>query len=68
MSDIQTDLFATQRKRIVETLRNDEFIPRVRELEARGALYWKVKVLNHNLGYEVQCDVPANQFPAELPL
>lgn len=44
--------------RISETLPCDRFIPRVRELESQGALYWSVRVLPNNSGYEVRCSVP----------
>lgn len=39
--------------RRTETLTNSEYIPRVKSLEAQGALYFKVKVLLHNTGYEI---------------
>ena len=39
--------------RHTELLTNAEYIPRVRELEAQGAQYWTVKVLNHRSGYEI---------------
>lgn len=44
--------------RLTETLTCEQYIPRVRDLEARGACHWIVKCLAHNAGYEIVCDVP----------
>lgn len=48
----------SERQRIYETLTCAEFVPRVRELEARGGAFWIIKVLKNNLGYSIQCDIP----------
>lgn len=53
--------FVSSTIRIQETLPCDRFIPRVQELESQGALYWKIKVLPHGGGYEIQCDVPTSE-------
>jgi hypothetical protein len=44
---------AFPKMRHTETLTNSEYIPRVKQLESQGALYFKVKVDAHNLGYEI---------------
>lgn len=55
-------LFST-RQRISEILTNAQFIPRIGELEAQGAEFWVIKVLNHNAGYSIQCDLPVTHIP-----
>lgn len=53
----------SERQRIYETLTCAEFVPRVQELESHGAAFWIIKVLNHNKGYTIQCDVPGPGTP-----
>jgi ribonuclease HI len=57
------------RRRHKEEVTNEQYIPRVRELLAQGGEFFIVKVLNHNGGYAIQCDVPVNQEQQiELPV
>jgi hypothetical protein len=61
---LMAELFDYQnRVRVQETLTCEQFIPRVRELEARGGAFWIIKVLNHNKGYTIQCDLPGPGTP-----
>lgn len=61
-SFLMAELFDYQiRVRVYETLTCEQFIPRVRELESHGAAFWMVKVLNHNRGYTIQCDLPGDK-------
>jgi len=46
------------RRRIKESVTNEQYIPRVKELLAQGGEFFVVKVDNHNRGYAIQCDVP----------
>lgn len=55
---MQSDLF-NETIRIDEEISNHEYIPRIRELEAAGAKYFRITVLKHNLGYRVECVAPA---------
>jgi hypothetical protein len=41
-----------------ETVTNENYIPRVTDLEQRGGFMFRIKVLAHNLGYEIQCTLP----------
>jgi hypothetical protein len=53
-----------------ETLTNNEYVERIRDLEAKGAGYFTVKVLSHSSGYQISyaihCDEPTGT--ARLPL
>jgi len=48
------------RRRIREQVTNEQYIPRVQELTAQGGEFFVVKVLNHNSGYAIQCDLPSS--------
>jgi hypothetical protein len=48
------------RRRIREEVTNERYVPRVQELIAQGGEFFVVKVLNGNLGYLVQCDIPSD--------
>lgn len=50
--------------RVTEKLTNSEYIPRVRELESQGAVYWTVKVLHG--GYEISHVKKEAQDSAEV--
>lgn len=52
--------------RVSENLTNNEYIPRIRELQAQGAGYWTVKVLAHNVGYEISYAKKAAPVSAEI--
>jgi hypothetical protein len=41
-----------------ETVTNENYIPRVTNLEQRGGFLFRIKVLTHNVGYEIQCTLP----------
>jgi hypothetical protein len=45
-------------QRIIEVLPNNRFVERVRQLEAQGAFAATIKVLKHNMGYELTMLVP----------
>lgn len=53
----QADLFEKETVLVKEVVTNSNFVERVRELEARNARFWRVKVLNHSAGYEIECRV-----------
>lgn len=40
-----------------ETLTNEQYVPRILELQAQGAGYWTVKVLHG--GYEISYALPS---------
>lgn len=56
--------------RHTETLTNSEYVERVKSLEAQGALYFKVKVLTHNAGYEINYSLEEKpkEVQSSLPL
>jgi len=49
-----------------ETVTNNEYQQRVKELQEQGAAYFIVKVLKHNTGYELQYVLPEPVRQAEL--
>jgi len=51
--------------RVSETLSNNDYVSRIRELEAHGAAYFTIKVLNHNSGYDISFVFP--EASAETP-
>lgn len=56
--------------RHTETVTNNQYVERVRELEAQGAAYFSVKVLTHNLGYEIiyNLEERPKEVQSSLPL
>ena len=56
--------------RHTETLSNSDYIPRVKELEAKGAGYFTVKVLTHNVGYTISytLEEKPKEVQSSLPL